>query len=104
MANIEIYTKDWCGYSARAKSLLESKELAYVEHDVTHNQLLETDMRNRSRRRTVPQIFIDGYHIGGFDDLETEASNGSLDALTGDSRISSVPHQSRESISGSSPV
>ena len=71
MANIEIYTKDWCSFCKAAKSLLNQNRLKYVERDVTHNRDLETEMQNRSNRRTVPQIFVDGHHIGGFDELSS---------------------------------
>jgi glutaredoxin 3 len=107
MANIEIYTKDWCGYSGRAKSLLKAKELDYVEFDVTHDRELETEMRNRSGRHSVPQIFVDGYHIGGFDDLSAANHNGHLDSLTADnsiSELSSVNGRLREPILSSTPV
>ncbi len=78
MANIEIYTKDWCSFCKGAKSLLNQNRLKYVERDVTHNRDLETEMQNRSNRRTVPQIFVDGHHIGGFDELSsTIAARGS---------------------------
>ncbi len=82
MANIEIYTKDWCSFCKGAKSLLNQKGLKYVELDVTHNHNLETEMQNRSNRRSVPQIFIDGNHIGGSDDLRALSRRGDLDGLT----------------------
>ena len=81
MANIEIYTKDWCGFCKGAKSLLNQKGLKYLELDVTHNSDLETEMQNRSNRRTVPQIFVEGHHIGGFDELSALSRRGGLDDL-----------------------
>ena len=81
MADIEIYTKDWCSFCKGAKSLLNQKGLKYVELDVTHNHDLETEMQNRSNRRTVPQIFFDGHHIGGFDELSALSRHGDLDRL-----------------------
>ena len=86
MANIEIYTKDWCPFCERAKSLLDQKGLDYVEFDVTHDGDLETEMRNRSSRRSVPQIFIGGQHVGGFDDLSAAASDGALEIMIGESK------------------
>ncbi|MEE8114167.1 MAG: glutaredoxin 3 [Nitrososphaerales archaeon] len=84
MVNIEIYTKDWCSFCKKAKSLLNQKGLKYVELNVTHNRDLETEMQNRSKRRSVPQIFIDELHIGGFDDLRALERTHRLDSLIGE--------------------
>jgi glutaredoxin 3 len=81
MAKIEIYTTPWCGYCARAKALLESKGAAYDETDVMEDAVKRTEMRERSRRTTVPQIFINGQHIGGSDELAALEQAGRLDAL-----------------------
>ena len=61
--------------------MLNQKSLKYVELNVTHNRDLETEMQNRSNRRTVPQIFIDGHHIGGSDELSALSRRGDLDHL-----------------------
>ena len=53
----------------------------HVHHDVTHNERLELEMRRRSGRTSVPQIFVDGAHVGGFDDLVAAERSGELDAL-----------------------
>ena len=84
MVNIEIYTKNWCSFCKKAKSLLNQKGLKYVELNVTHNRDLETEMQNRSKRRSVPQIFIDELHIGGFDDLNALERTRRLDGLIGE--------------------
>jgi glutaredoxin 3 len=81
MAKIEIYTSPWCGYCARAKGLLDSKGAAYDEMDVMEDQTKRAEMRERSRRTTVPQIFINGQHIGGSDELAALEDAGKLDAL-----------------------
>ena len=81
MARIEIYTTPWCGYCARAKSLLESKGAAFEETDVMEDSVKRSEMRERSRRTTVPQIFINGQHIGGSDELAALEQAGNLDAL-----------------------
>ena len=81
MAKIEIYTTPFCGYCARAKGLLDSKGAAYDETDVMMDDKKRTEMRERSRRTTVPQIFINGQHIGGSDDLAALDQAGKLDAL-----------------------
>jgi glutaredoxin 3 len=81
MAKIEIYTTMWCGYCARAKSLLEKKGAAYDEMDVMEDAAKRAEMRERSKRTTVPQIFINGQHIGGSDELAALEKAGKLDAL-----------------------
>jgi len=63
MAKIEIYSKAWCPYCNKAKALLKSKELAFEENDIAHNDTPEKEMVHRSRRQTVRQIFIDGESI-----------------------------------------
>lgn len=82
MADIEIYTQDWCGYCARAKALLDKKGASYREIDAPNG----TPAREEARRRsggggTVPQIFIGGAHIGGCDDLMALDRAGKLDVL-----------------------
>ena len=81
MAKIEIYTTPWCGYCARAKALLEKKGAAFEETDVMEDAVQRTEMRERSRRTTVPQIFINGQHIGGSDELAALEQAGKLDTL-----------------------
>ena len=81
MAKIEIYTTPWCGYCARAKGLLEQKGAAFDEMDVMEDAAKRAEMRQRSNRTTVPQIFINGQHIGGSDELATLEQQGKLDAL-----------------------
>ena len=58
MNKIEIYSKDWCPYCSKAKSLLQSKQLDYTEIDITTDLVREQEMIERSGRRTVPQIVI----------------------------------------------
>ncbi len=82
MATIEIYTQPWCGYCARAIGLLERKGAAFKEINAPHG----TPERQAAERRsggqtTVPQIFIDGRHIGGSDDLMALERAGKLDPL-----------------------
>ncbi|MBX9942453.1 MAG: glutaredoxin 3 [Reyranella sp.] len=81
MARIEIYTTPFCGYCARAKSLLEDKGATYEETDVMMDDKKRTEMRERAKRSTVPQIFINGQHIGGSDELAALEQAGKLDAL-----------------------
>ena len=81
MAKVEIYTKSWCPYSTRAKALLDRKSVSYEEIDVTDDSFKESEMVERSSRQTVPQIFIDGDHLGGSDDLLVADMSGRLDRL-----------------------
>ena len=81
MAKVEIYTTPWCGYCARAKSLLDEKGAAYQEMDVMMDDKNRAEMRERTKRSTVPQIFINGQHIGGSDELVALEQAGKLDSL-----------------------
>jgi glutaredoxin 3 len=82
MTKIEIYTKFMCPYCARALALLEKKGAAYEDIDITMNAPRRQEMMDRSGgRATVPQIFIDGSHIGGCDDIVALDARGGLDPL-----------------------
>ena len=81
MAKNEIHPPPFCGYCARAKALLEEKGAAFDEMDVMMDDKKRTEMRERARRTTVPQIFINGEHIGGSDELAALERAGKLDAL-----------------------
>ena len=81
MAKIEIYTTPFCGYCARAKGLLDGKGAAYEEMDVMMDEKKRAEMRERAKRSTVPQIFINGQHIGGSDELAALEQAGKLDPL-----------------------
>ena len=81
---VEIYTKWGCPYCTRAKALLDSKGAAFREIDVTMDAALRRTMMDRSNgRTTVPQIFINGQHIGGSDELAALDARGGLDPLLG---------------------
>jgi glutaredoxin 3 len=82
MAKIEIYTSPFCGYCHRAKQLLAKKGAAFTEIDVMGNPAKRAEMTKRSNGgQTVPQIFIDGKHIGGCDDMHALDAEGGLDPL-----------------------
>lgn len=82
MAKVEIYTTGLCGYCYRAKKLLGDKGVAFHEIDVEMTPGARDEMLSRSGgRRTVPQIFIDGRHVGGSDDLYALDRAGGLDPL-----------------------
>jgi glutaredoxin 3 len=82
VAKVEIYTKAFCGFCHRAKALLDSKGVDYEEFDITMGGPKRGEMVERSNgRMTVPQVFIDGRHIGGCDELQALDAKGGLDPL-----------------------
>ncbi|MDJ0946753.1 MAG: glutaredoxin domain-containing protein [Kiloniellales bacterium] len=84
MAKIEIFSAPDCGYCRRAKELLDGKGLAYRELDIAADPAQLGELRRRlPRSKAIPQIFIDGEHIGGYEDLCLLEARGELDALSG---------------------
>ncbi|HEX9872758.1 MAG TPA: glutaredoxin 3 [Deferrimonas sp.] len=83
MKTVEIYTKSYCPYCNRAMELLRIKEIPYTEYDVTVDPALEQEMRRRSGRETVPEIFVEGQLIGGCSELFDLDEEGELDRLLG---------------------
>jgi glutaredoxin 3 len=82
MAKVEIYTKFLCPYCARAMALLGRKGVEPEEIDITMDAPRRAEMIERANgRTTVPQVFIDGQHIGGSDDLAALDARGGLDPL-----------------------
>lgn len=82
MASIEIYTSPLCGFCHATKRLLTSKNASFVEFDVSRDPTKRQEMMQRAQgRHTVPQIFIDGTHIGGCDDLYALEQAGKLDPM-----------------------
>ena len=84
MAKVEMYTTMWCGYCARARNLLQRKGVDFEDIDVEADTSKRKEMVQRAGgRTTVPQIFIDGVHVGGSDDLAALDRAGKLDPLLG---------------------
>ncbi|MBB4185794.1 glutaredoxin 3 [Sinorhizobium terangae] len=82
MASVVIYTRQFCGYCSAAKKLLETKGVTFVEHDATHDPGLRQTMIEKSNGGTTfPQIFINGLHVGGCDDLHALDRAGKLDEM-----------------------
>lgn len=82
MAKVEVYTKGYCPYCARALALLRSKDVVIDEYEISMDALKRAEMIERANgRTTVPQIFINGQHIGGSDDLAALDEKGGLDPL-----------------------
>jgi glutaredoxin 3 len=83
MPQVVMYTTMICPYCMRAKHLLQRKGVEYEEIRVDRDMEQMHIMIERSRRHTVPQIFIDDHHVGGFDDLAILEARGELDRLLG---------------------
>ncbi|MDB2415124.1 glutaredoxin 3 [Rickettsiales bacterium] len=81
MAEVTIYSTKVCPYCVRAKMLLDKKNVKYTEVDVTNPQERQKLMERTNGARTVPQIYIGDYHVGGSDDLYALDSQGKLDEL-----------------------
>jgi glutaredoxin 3 len=81
MAQVVIYTTRICPYCVRAKQLLQRKGVAYEEVDVSNDYATRMQLVERTKQRTVPQIFINDQHIGGCDDLYALERQGALDPL-----------------------
>ncbi len=78
---VTLYVSDWCPYCHRAKGLLQQKNVAFNEINVEDDEKFREEMFARSKRRTVPQIFIGDKHVGGCDDLFALDRSGELDPL-----------------------
>jgi GrxC family glutaredoxin len=81
MERVTIYTTSYCPFCFRAKALLQSKQVEFEEIDVTEDPERRAEMERLSQRRTVPQIFINGKSIGGYDDARRLDASGELDLL-----------------------
>lgn len=88
MAKVEIYSTTYCLYCVRAKQLLDAKDVDYTEIDVTGDEAARVALVEKSGgRKTVPQIFINGVSVGGYDDLRLLEETGKLEALLGENNI-----------------
>ena len=82
MPKVEIYTQPWCPYCSRAVALLQKKGVPFQEIDAPHGSPQRRDAQARSGgRTTMPQVFIDGRHVGGCDDLLALERSGKLDPM-----------------------
>jgi glutaredoxin 3 len=82
VSRVVVYSKEYCSFCKRAKALLQSKNIAFEEVDVTSDAVLQEKVQRLSGRRTVPQIFIDGKSVGGFEELRELDAAGELDRLS----------------------
>jgi len=81
--DVVIYTTAFCPYCQQAKSLLASKDVTYTEIDVTMDSSKRREMANRAGSTSVPQIFVDGAHIGDCDEIHRLDHKGALDLMLG---------------------
>lgn len=81
MSEVVIYSTGMCAYCVRARELLERKGVRYTEYRVDERTDLRHEMESKSRRRSVPQIFINDAHIGGFNELAQLERSGMLETL-----------------------
>lgn len=84
MAKVVIYTKSYCPYSKECKKFFEEKHVEYSEKVVENDPALEAEMEQKSgMRKDTPQVFINGHHIGSFDDIKALEQTKKLDELLG---------------------
>ena len=83
MAEVQIFTSKFCPFCARAKRLLESKNILFKEIDVTFDSNAREKMADMANSSSVPQVFVDGYHIGDCDQIYTLEAEGKLDEKLG---------------------
>lgn len=81
--SIELYTWGWCPYCKAAKAMLDTKGQTYTEYDATDHEIMVAMRKRADGRTSVPQIFINDEHIGGFDDMAALNDTGELDTLLG---------------------
>lgn len=81
MSEVIIYTTKVCPYCVKAKMLLNKKQVKFKEIDVSDEVIKEEMIKKAGGRRTVPQIFINGNHVGGCDDLYELENQNKLDEL-----------------------
>ncbi|MDP3526638.1 MAG: glutaredoxin 3 [Hoeflea sp.] len=82
MADVTLYTRQFCGFCTAAKRLLDGKGVGYTEHDATFSPDLRQEMIAKANGRTTfPQIFIGGVHVGGCDELHALDRAGKLDPM-----------------------
>ncbi len=81
MAEVKIYTTRYCPDCHAATALLTDKQVPFEEIDVTGDSAARADLAQRTGRRTVPQVFIDGEPVGGYDDLAALDRSGRLDQM-----------------------
>ena len=104
MANVVLYTTEHCPYCVRARLLLDKKQVNYTDIRIDDRPDMREEMLAKANGRTsVPQIFIDDFHVGGFDDMAELDSYGKLDPLLGlapHNDEATIPHSADASEDG----
>jgi len=90
-AHVTLYTRQWCGYCSAAERLLTEKRVAFERIDCTGDRKIRHWLADATGRSTVPQIFIDGRSIGGYDEMRALDRRGELDKLLAGSGEQSAP-------------
>ncbi len=90
MAQVVMYSTRFCPYCMRARRLLKNKKVEYEEILVSNDSMMRVKMEELSGRTSVPQIFINDEHIGGYDDMALLDRNGELDILLNASLSASI--------------
>ena len=85
-SHVIVFSSPFCGYCAAAKRLLMRKSADFIEINILGSPQRRQEMIDLSGRRSVPQIFVGGRHIGGYTDLNALDASGELDALLADGR------------------
>ncbi len=81
MPKVIVYTRDYCAFCRHAKALLNSKGVDFEEIDISQDEAMQEKVWQLSHRRTVPQIFVDGRPLGGFEELRELDTSGELDEI-----------------------
>ena len=82
MPQIDVYTADYCPYCTKAKNLLQMKGATFTEHDLSGDDAARAKLVEKANgSKTIPQIFIDDRHIGGYSDLEKLNNAGQLEGI-----------------------
>ncbi|MYF71509.1 MAG: glutaredoxin 3 [Proteobacteria bacterium] len=85
-SHVIVFSSPFCGYCAAAKRLLMNKNADFIEINILSSPERRQEMIDLSGRRSVPQIFVGGQHIGGYTELSALDASGELDALLADGR------------------
>ena len=81
MPKVIVYTKDYCAFCRHAKALLTSKGVEFEEINIEHDETLQEEVRRKSGRWTVPQVFVDDVPLGGYQEIQALDAAGELDQI-----------------------
>ena len=81
MPKVILYTKDYCAFCRHAKALLTSKGVGFEEINIENDESLQEEIRHKSGRWTVPQVFVNGISLGGYQEIQALDSRGELDEI-----------------------